>query len=341
MIDQAAPEKQAPEQHEDEAPDSKAQRTAVDAQRVKQTLEDELRRVRTPEDAERVAAQLEQLAAGKTEATQADDATRDPVPPGAEVAQAAQQEVDSHASLSSEAAAVIVETAKQVAPQTPEGKAALDAARDVLAPNQSQGQKEEPQASWGADLLREAVLRRLGPLQRLDARTYLSINRSPHPAWADRAANVITVWTTGGWIWAGVTCLAWLLGVRPAGRATLVLLPALAGATGFVEGPVKAYFRRTRPFVDVVHGLVVGKKPGSWSFPSGHTASSFGAAWVLSTFFPKLTPLFMGLAATVGFSRVYVGAHYPGDVTSGAFCGMAISELIRRAVLYLLRRAGH
>ena len=43
-------------------------------------------------------------------------------------------------------------------------------------------------------------------------------------------------------------------------------------------------------------------------------------------------PIFASLAAMVGFSRVYVGAHYPGDVLSGAVAGTALAELIRRVV---------
>src|SRR4030095_15579774 len=97
-------------------------------------------------------------------------------------------------------------------------------------------------------------------------------------------------------------------------------------ATWLVEYPIKAYFRRRRPFIDVVRALVVGKRPGSWSFPSGHTASSFACAWVLSTYWPRRAPLFFTLASIVGLSRIYVGAHYPGDVLSGAIAGTAIAE---------------
>ncbi|HET6319948.1 MAG TPA: phosphatase PAP2 family protein, partial [Chloroflexota bacterium] len=99
-----------------------------------------------------------------------------------------------------------------------------------------------------------------------------------------------------------------------------------------VEYPIKAYFRRRRPFVEIVRALVIGKKPGSWSFPSGHTAASFASAWVLSTVWPRRAPAFFSLAATVGLSRIYVGAHYPGDVTSGALAGLVLADLIRRAV---------
>ena len=44
-----------------------------------------------------------------------------------------------------------------------------------------------------------------------------------------------------------------------------------------------------------------------------------------------MRPLFFGVAATLGYSRVLVGAHYPGDIATGAALGMTLSELIRRA----------
>jgi undecaprenyl-diphosphatase len=179
------------------------------------------------------------------------------------------------------------------------------------------------------------MLRRLGPLQRLDARIYLTINGFPHPRWSDRGANLITVWATGGWVWAGAVLVARLFGVPGAGRTLRWLLPSMVGATWIVEYPVKAYFRRRRPFIDIVRALVVGKRPGSWSFPSGHTASSFACATVLSATWPRAAPIFYALASIVGLSRIYVGAHYPGDVLSGAFAGTVLSEGIRRLTRHI------
>src|SRR5205085_517203 len=142
----------------------------------------------------------------------------------------------------------------------------------------------------------------------------------------------IAIITLGGWVWVLGTLLAYLLRVPRAWGALKYLLPSVVGATWVVEYPIKAYFRRRRPFVEIVRALVIGKKPGSWSFPSGHTAASFASAWVLSSVWPRRAPIFLALASTVGFSRIYVGAHYPGDVASGAFAGTVFSEVIRRAV---------
>ena len=300
----------------------------TDTAQLKQTLEDELRRVKTPQDAERIVTELERLSAGKTETSQGKAAERDPRTPAQEVEGAG----DAASGRRREVAAVIAETAQQTASKTPEGEAAAQAAQEVLAP---------ADAPWGAELLKDAVLKHLGPLQSVDAKVFLAINRTPHPAWSDALAGQVTHWTTGGWIWCAPLLIARALGVQKAGRALIVLFPCLAGSTWIVEFPIKAFFRRRRPFIDVVRALVVGKKPGSWSFPSGHTASSFAAAWTLSTIWPRRAPLFFALAASVGFSRIYVGAHYPGDVTSGAFAGMTIAELLRQALKRSLLSRSH
>ncbi|MDQ3699304.1 MAG: phosphatase PAP2 family protein [Chloroflexota bacterium] len=178
----------------------------------------------------------------------------------------------------------------------------------------------------------------MGPLQALDARLYLTVNAFPHAAWSDRLAQQITFWSTGGWIWVIGLFLAWLTGVRGTRGALAALLPSMIGATWIVEHPIKAYFRRRRPFIDIVRALVVGKKPGSWSFPSGHTAASFACAWILSKRWPRRARIFFSLAGAVGFSRVYVGAHYPGDVLVGAAMGMGLSELIHRLNRWLRHR---
>ena len=294
---------------------------ATEAPPVERILEESLERVETPEAASEIVDRVERLAGSHTEAELAKVAASTPAPPAAVVEQAAA----TRAPESAVASVLSTAAAEAVAP-TPETPRVVEAAQQTLRPDT----RVSPAASRGRRLLKEAMLRRMGPAQALDARVYIAINAAPHPGWLDSLAYALAIVTIGGWVWVVGTLVAYLFRVPRGWQAVMRLLPSVVGATWMVEYPVKGYFRRRRPFVEIVRALVIGKRPGSWSFPSGHTASSFASAWVLSTVWPRRAPVFFGLALMVGFSRIYVGAHYPGDVVSGAVCGVSLSEVLRR-----------
>jgi undecaprenyl-diphosphatase len=67
----------------------------------------------------------------------------------------------------------------------------------------------------------------------------------------------------------------------------------------------------------------------SYSFPSSHAANIFAAAFFLSQPLKRLSPLFYGIAGVVGYSRVYIGIHYPLDAIGGAFIGLLIAWPMR------------
>jgi membrane-associated phospholipid phosphatase len=306
-----------------------AGRAAREDQRVEQVLMEELATVETPEAAERVVGRIERLASGATEAERGERAARAPGGAADQVETAARTNEGPDCT-----AAVLTETAAQVAAPNEQAAPAAQAAGAVLPPGDA---APTPEAARGRRLLRDAMLRRMGRLQRLDARLFLGVNGLPHPVWANVLADGITVVTTGGWIWLLALAVARILGVSGSRRAFRLAAPSVIGATSMVEWPVKALFRRRRPFIDVVRALVIGRRPDGWSFPSGHTAAAFSGAWVLSTVWPKKSPFFFALASAVGFSRIYVGAHYPGDVFSGATLGMVIAEAIRRPIARVVR----
>ncbi|HSP71184.1 MAG TPA: phosphatase PAP2 family protein, partial [Gaiellaceae bacterium] len=106
-----------------------------------------------------------------------------------------------------------------------------------------------------------------------------------------------------------------------AGTLGLTVLTALVVfAADSVSFGVKDLVRRTRPFVahPQIHPLYVVH---SSSFPAGHAATAFAGAALLSYVARRGTPFFVLLAVAIGFSRVYVGVHYPGDVLAGAAIG--------------------
>jgi undecaprenyl-diphosphatase len=102
---------------------------------------------------------------------------------------------------------------------------------------------------------------------------------------------------------------------------------------------LKALIDRPRPPVRYPEPKTLVPVPHDASFPSGHAATSFAAATMLSFAFPRLTPFLYVLAAVVAFSRVYVGVHYPLDVIAGAALGALIAMGLRLVVQQRLNRA--
>mgnify|MGYP005853450771 CR=1 FL=1 len=149
--------------------------------------------------------------------------------------------------------------------------------------------------------------------------------------WLDPVFVALSHAGSYGALWLGLALVVATLDRRPA------VLLATGGSLLVAEllaRAVKEAVGRDRP-PEHVPGLdpLVGV-PGSPSFPSGHAASSFAAALVLSRFYPRLAVGLFLLAAAVAYSRVYVGVHYPLDAAAGAALGLACAT-----ALHLLAKA--
>ena len=111
------------------------------------------------------------------------------------------------------------------------------------------------------------------------------------------------------------------------GKITLFILIISLSVTDAVCAQIlKPFFERLRPshlHLEQLNLLV--SRGGKWSMPSNHAANMFSLAVILSHFYPKYRGFLFFFAATISFSRVYVGVHFPGDLIVGALIGYAIS----------------
>jgi len=100
----------------------------------------------------------------------------------------------------------------------------------------------------------------------------------------------------------------------------------VASSTAFSYGItllIKTIVKRPRPFIQNIN-LVPVYRAGDYSFPSGHTSSTFATATALSMAYPKwyiIAPVYLWAGAT-SYSRMYLGEHYPTDVGAGAVIGV-------------------
>jgi undecaprenyl-diphosphatase len=178
--------------------------------------------------------------------------------------------------------------------------------------------------------LRHELFKRLGPLQAVDTFIFVQINQLPHRKLSDRFLTRLSWVMTSGTGWLLFLLLATLVNRQRGWKATRAVAPALWLATATVEHPIKKWFRRRRPFVSLIEAIIVGRKPGSYSFPSGHSAAAFAGALLLARQYPGSARGFFGLASLVAFSRIYLGVHYPGDVLSGSLLGMVLAKIFSR-----------
>ncbi len=166
-------------------------------------------------------------------------------------------------------------------------------------------------------------------LKALDAAIFLWANKLSLGSRADRALVLLSNGMHYGEGWAAVAVAMVLQDAHHGMRVTAEALVVLWATMLTVNFPLKRWFRRRRPFIEFVKARVTGPRPKDFSFPSGHTAAAFAGAVLFGTHLPLWSPLFYLLACLVGFSRVYLGVHYPGDVVLGGLVGTFLAILYR------------
>ena len=144
---------------------------------------------------------------------------------------------------------------------------------------------------------------------------------------------------------AGIIAIVVLTVVYAVARNRSVLPVAAAavaaGAAWVLAHVAKAIADRPRPY-EVMADAALRQPPAhGTSFPSSHTAVTVAVVIALVPFLVRpLAAVSIGYAVLVGWSRVYLGVHYPMDVLAGAGIGIAVGGVDLLALQTLLGRAG-
>jgi undecaprenyl-diphosphatase len=121
--------------------------------------------------------------------------------------------------------------------------------------------------------------------------------------------------------------LSWIITKQ---RKVLRRLLLLYGIQSFVIYGLKFLVQRQRPLFFLEMASKLSKGPGEIldpSFPSAHAAFSFMMATLLALWFPRYRIIFFIVAGFVGWTRIYLGLHYPTDVIAGSLLGYGITKL--------------
>jgi len=171
----------------------------------------------------------------------------------------------------------------------------------------------------------EVIAKMISLIQNLDNSILVYIKNNMHGYIMDKAMLIITSLGNVGIIWAVISIL--LMSNKKYRNIGFMALGALILSTILGEGILKHVVKRIRPSADIPAVNLLISKPLSYSFPSGHTTSSFAVAGVLAKYFKPYSVEFFSLATLIAFSRLYLYVHYPTDVLAGIVLGLICSKM--------------
>ncbi len=171
-------------------------------------------------------------------------------------------------------------------------------------------------------------------INSIDAAILLFFQQLRNPV-TDPIMGFFSILGNTGFIWIAI---ALILLLRKSTRRHGIQLALCLIASLIINNLIlKNLVARPRPFTEIQELNVMLSRfadAGSWSFPSGHSGSSFAAAFSLSSSFGKKGRWAWLVAALIAISRSYIGVHYLTDI----ICGAAFGVLGAVAAVHLWRR---
>lgn len=165
----------------------------------------------------------------------------------------------------------------------------------------------------------------ISKFQILDHRLFHWINGQLH----NRFLNFWLYYLTflgGATFTISISILTWAFASLPWSVAGAQAATALA-VSHIPVAIAKKRYPRIRPYLAFPETNTFRNPLSDHSFPSGHTTASFAVAIPFIFAVPALFPLFLSLSLIVGFSRIYLGLHYPSDVLAGAVIGTSVASV--------------
>jgi undecaprenyl-diphosphatase len=167
--------------------------------------------------------------------------------------------------------------------------------------------------------MRQAVW---GPIQSNDHRLMRKIHRWRAPRWF-RILMIMSTRMGDGWLWYSIGAILLIFGgpqkFLAIGSATL------ASAIGiFLFRTLKHASRRKRPCEIEPHCWSTILPPDRYSFPSGHSITSFAIALSVGMFYPGLQIVLLVVATLIAASRIILGMHFLSDVLAGSTIGILL-----------------
>lgn len=150
---------------------------------------------------------------------------------------------------------------------------------------------------------------------------------------ADWFFVAVTTVAQAGLVWIALAALLAYAAGRPV-LATTAVTAATVWTADLIAVGLKYAVDRDRPYLLLDQAAPLLRWDVSTSFPSGHAATAAAGATILAYLLGRWAVPLAVLAVAVGFSRIYIGVHYPSDVLVGAAIGAAVALV----AVWLVRR---